>query len=264
MEINAIITDLDDTLLNEQGKISELTLKAVAECLERGIRVIPASGRAQASMEPYVRQMNTGLPYIACNGAQLVNADHSIMESILLSAEISREVCAYLQAHGCYVQAYREDYVYYAEECEYSVAYKRSSGLKGEAVGDLLQFITFESPKLLCISEPEKIAWIYPQIQAHFAGRAAFTISKPFYLEVEPLGANKGAALARLSEKIDLEPAKTLVFGDSLNDMAMLAFTENSVAMGNARDEVKAAARYVCHTNGEDGVARFIREHLLH
>jgi hydroxymethylpyrimidine pyrophosphatase-like HAD family hydrolase len=58
-------------------------------------------------------------------------------------------------------------------------------------------------------------------------------------------------------------PERTLVFGDSLNDLSMLGFSEHSVAMGNARGEVRDAARYICGSNHEDGVARFVLSHLL-
>ncbi|MEF9879765.1 MAG: HAD hydrolase family protein [Clostridia bacterium] len=54
-----------------------------------------------------------------------------------------------------------------------------------------------------------------------------------------------------------------VVFGDSLNDMSMLAFTKNSVAMGNARDEVKQSTQFVCGPNTKDGLAHFIQEHIL-
>ena len=264
MVVDTIITDMDDTLFNEEGKISEFTLGVMKKCLEQGIRVIPSSGRAQASMEPYMRQLNTGLPYIACNGGQLVNADHTLMDNLCLSPQVAQDICAYLAANDYYAQVYRDEYVYYAQECTPSEDYKRSSGLKGEAVGDLVKFITFDTPKVLCISDPKRIEELYPRIVEHFSNVATFSISKPFFLEAMPPEATKGAAIHRLAAKMPISPEKTFVFGDSLNDISMLAYTKNSVAVGNARDEVKAVARYICRPNSEDGMARFIQENLLH
>ena len=86
---------------------------------------------------------------------------------------------------------------------------------------------------------------------------------KPYFLEAEPPEVSKGNALLELSKIMEIDPEKTLVFGDSLNDLSMLAFTPNSVAMENGREEVKAAARYVCLPNHQHGVARFIEEHVL-
>lgn len=264
MHIQTIVTDLDDTLFDGDGRISDYTLSVMRRCVERGIRVIPASGRAQASMEPFVRQLDTGVPYIACNGAQLVSADHKVMQTHFLDAALAREVCAFLEQNGCYVQAYRNECFYYAEECDPAKSYKKSSGMKGVAVGDLVRFLTFPVPKLLSVNHPQEIATLYPVACERFQGRVTFTVSKPYFLEAEPPGVSKGAALKELARQIDIDPQTTLAFGDSLNDVTMLAFTPNSVAMGNARDEVKKAAAYVCGSNTQDGLAKFIEQHVLY
>ncbi len=263
MTIDAIITDLDDTLLNEEGEISRYTMDVLQECLRRGIRVIPCSGRAQASMEIFVRQLNTRYPYIACNGAQLVNADHTLMEELVLPMELARRICAFWKAADSYMQVYRGDTFYYERECQSSRDYKRSSQMRGEAVGDLQAFLTFDTPKVLCVDDPERIAALYPPSVEAFGGQVALTISKPYFMEATPLCGTKGAALGRLAKRMGLDPARTAVFGDSLNDLSMLAFTPNSVAMGNAREEVKKAARYACPPNSQDGVARFVEKHIL-
>lgn len=263
MKIDTIITDMDDTLFDEAGGISSYTMEVMRRCLARGIRVIPCSGRAQASMEPFVRQLQTGLPYIACNGAQLVNADHTVMEESLLSAELARELCDFFEQNGCYVQVYRGDRFYYADECAPSRSYKKSSGMCGVAVGDLQAFLDFSTPKVLSVHEPVQIEKLYREGMERFDGRASLTISKPYFLEAAPVEATKGAALSRLAEKIGICPETTAVFGDSLNDISMLSFSPHSIAMGNARDEVKKAARYTCRPNGEDGMARFVQERIL-
>lgn len=262
MQIDTIVTDLDDTLLNEESQLSPYTLAVLARAKALGIRHIPASGRAMHSMLQYTTVLDNGVPYIACNGSQLVSADHTVMESFDLSAELAREIIRYLKAYGFYAQSYRDDAFYFDVDCEASIAYQRSSTMRAVAVGNLEAFTTFPVPKLLFVHEPSEVERIYPLVQQQFPG-VAFTISKPYFLEAQPAGVSKGAALERLSARMGIIPERTLVFGDSLNDLSMLAYTPNSVAMGNARDEVKAAARYVCGTNAEDGVARFIEEHVL-
>lgn len=263
MRIEAIVTDMDDTLFDPSGGISDYTLETMRECVRRGVKLIPASGRAQASMEPYVRQLDTGMPYIACNGAQLVSADHRVYDTATFPVELAREICAFLADNGFYVQAYHGEHFYYGEECDASRRYTKSSGMRGVAVGDLVKFLTFPVPKLLSVAHPDEVARLYPIANERYAGRAAFTVSKPYFLEVEPMGVNKGVALAKLAAEIGLDPQTTMVFGDSLNDLSMLAFTPNSVAMGNAREELKRVAAHICGPNSEDGMARFVREQVL-
>ena len=257
MLIDAIVTDLDDTLLNEKSQLSPFTLDVLRQAIRKGIRLIPASGRAARSMFPYTSQFAAGVPYIACNGSQLVNADHTVMETFTLSPEVAQQIIRYVKRNGFYVQSYRDDDFYYDSECQTSMDYQRSSGMNGHAVGDLAAFNTFPTPKLLCVQEPPEVEKLYPLIQCAFPD-VTFTISKPYFLEAQPANVSKGAALAMLAKRLGLTPEHTVVFGDSLNDVSMLQYTPNSVAMGNARADVKAAARYVCQTNAQDGVARFL------
>jgi hydroxymethylpyrimidine pyrophosphatase-like HAD family hydrolase len=53
-----------------------------------------------------------------------------------------------------------------------------------------------------------------------------------------------------------------VAFGDDLNDIDMLNHAGVSVAMGNALDEVKAVADYVCDTNDNDGLAKWLEENV--
>ena len=262
MQIDAIVTDLDDTLLTPEAKISPYTLDVFARARARGVRIIPASGRAAYSMQPFVQQMNTGSPYIASNGAQIMNADHTAMEVFTISPERARALVRYFRDNHFYVQCYHGNYFYFENDLEISASYSRSTGLHGYAVGDLEAFIDFETPKLLSVQHPDEVARLYPLIQKEFPD-VTFTISKPHFLESEPAGVSKGSSLQRLASRIGLTPEHTMVFGDSLNDMTMLAFAHHSVAMGNAREEVKRAARHICLTNAEDGVARFVDQHVL-
>ncbi|MBN1778036.1 MAG: HAD family phosphatase [Clostridiales bacterium] len=263
MQIDTIVTDLDDTLLDADSKLTPYTLEIIGEARRRGIRVVPASGRAACSMRSFVDLLNTGQPYIACNGAQLMNPDHSEIWSVMFSPEEARELVRYFVSRDFYTQVYRDDRFYFAETCEINILYSRNTGMRGEAVGDLIQFLDFPTPKVLSVSTPQAVAALYPIIQADFPG-VSFTISKPHFLEAEPGGVSKGAALRRLSGIMGFSPEHTMVFGDSLNDVSMFDFTRHSVAMANARSEVIQAARYVTDkSNAEDGLAHFIKDHVL-
>ena len=262
LQIETIVFDLDDTLLNEDGKISPYTLDVLLRAKARGIHIVPASGRAVYSMRPYVDQIRPDNPYIACNGAILANPDHTTLEANVFTPAQAREIVHYLAENDFYVQCYHDEFFYYSAECDASRSYTRSSGMHGRAVGDLETFLDFETPKVLSVQHPDAVAKMLSKAQKVFS-YATFTVSKPYFLEAQPAGVSKGATLRRLTELIHGSPETTLAFGDSLNDLSMLQFATHSVAMGNARNEVKQATRYVCAPNTEDGVARFIQQHVL-
>ncbi len=263
MKITAIVSDLDDTLLNDTQGLSDLTVETLRACEQKGVRFIAASGRAIPSMRGYAERLAVGEPYIACNGGQLVAPDHHPMETLALPRELALEILQFLHERGFYAQVYNGEHFYFAEECDRSRAYARVSGMVGVPVGDLRSFLSFDTPKVLSIHEPEAVAAVYAEACERFAGRAVFTISKPIYLEAQPPHATKGEALARLAGRIGLDLRTTVAFGDSLNDVSMLQTAGLGVAVENARPEVKAAAGAVCGSNQSDGVARFLREHVL-
>lgn len=264
LDIDTIVTDMDGTLLNPQRVITDFTLNVLEECKRRGIRLIPASGRTRASMRPHMQRLNTGMPYIGGNGSEIVSADHQLLEQLTLEPDLARELCARLAGEGFHVQVYGDDAFYYAKECEASERYKRSSGMRGVAVGDLTAFLSFRTPKILCIGNPADVERLLPVMNREYEGRATFTVSEVNFLEVEPLGATKGEALRRLAAmRGDILPERTVAFGDSLNDLSLLRFTPHSVAMGNARQALKDEAAYVCRANTQDGLALFLKEYVL-
>ncbi len=264
MRIDTIVTDMDGTLLTPQRTISDYSMQVLAECKRRGIRLIPCSGRTRASMRPYLEQLDTGMPYIGGNGSEIIDDNHQMIQQLTMDIPLAREIIAFLQNEGFYLQVYGDDAFYYEDECELAERYKRSSGMRGIAVGNLPKFLTIRTPKILSINEPEEVERLFPIISEHFRGRATFTVSEPTFLEAEPIGASKGEALGRLAVmRGDIVPERTIAFGDSLNDLSLLAFTPHSVAMGNARQEVKDAAGYVCASNREDGLAHFLQERVL-
>lgn len=80
--------------------------------------------------------------------------------------------------------------------------------------------------------------------------------------EITAAGASKGAAIQRLCERLGIDATHAVAFGDSGNDLTMAGRTFTFVAMGNATDEVKAAADEVCDTVTRDGVARWLEPRL--
>jgi S-adenosylmethionine:tRNA ribosyltransferase-isomerase len=85
----------------------------------------------------------------------------------------------------------------------------------------------------------------------------------PTNLEITEAGATKGAAILHLGELLGIKREEIMVCGDSQNDIEMIRSAGLGVAMGNATDEVKAAADYITLTNDEDGVAAVIKQFVL-
>ena len=263
MSIRAIAFDLDDTLLRSDLTVSDYTVDVLHRAAEQGIIILPASGRTRDSMFPTVERIGCASAFISCNGADVWTPERDLLMQELLPVELAHEVARFAQDRGVYCQTYSPDRFYYSIENEYAISYAKSSSLEGEYVGDLTAYIRKPVTKLLMMDTQERIAALYAEARALFAGRASLTCSKPYFLECNPLRATKGNALRWCGEHFGFRMEDLLTFGDSLNDVSMLEAAGTGIAMGNARDDVKAMGFPVCPTNNEDGVARYIDQHIL-
>lgn len=255
---------MDDTLLNEKQQISSYSLSVLRRAMDKGIRIILASGRAGASMRTYVEAVHSPAPYIACNGGENFDpSGHRLLDGLMFTAEEAKACARFAEENGFYVHSYDGDMFYYSGNKAYGQAFSYTSYLKGVRVERLSEFISSPTPKLLCIGEPEAIRKLLDKARSRFGDTVSLSISKPIFLEMVPPGATKGNALKKLSAYMPISPETTMAFGDSLNDLSMLKWAKYGVAMENARSEVKESVSLVCPPNTQDGVARFIAHHVL-
>lgn len=263
VKVRAIAFDLDDTLLRDDRSISDYTCRVLREAANRGITIIPASGRTSKSMRSFVERIGCAAYYVCANGAEVRDRNGQVLMQELLSVEVAREAAAFAEFHGSYAQVYDEERFYFSRQDHYADEYAASSSLPGVYVGDLTAFITRPTPKLLMMDDPDRIAVMMREASGQLAGRAAVTCSKPYFLEVNPVRATKGNALRWCAEHFGFAMEELLAFGDSLNDMSMLTAAGRGVAMANAREDVKALIPAHCLTNEQDGVADYIDKYVL-
>jgi len=121
-------------------------------------------------------------------------------------------------------------------------------------------------PAVVSVCEtPERAAILNPLVQ-HALGSRAYVAYQPgspswgpwSWIEINHPEARKDLGLLALAEKLGVAANEVLYFGDSLNDLPIFESFPYTVAMENARPEVKALAWHTTASNAEDGVARFL------
>ena len=264
LPIQTIVSDMDDTLLTDEMILAPATQRVLRRCMERGIRVILASGRAAASLRPFVKQLDTRAPYICCNGAQTRDGvTDKMLVDLQFDLPLGLECARFFEAEGMYAQYYDGEHFCYNQESDFARQYEALVKMQGVHVGPLDQALNVRTPKILGVDAPDRIEKAFDKARMLFGDRVSVTRSKPYFLELNPAGTTKGGALEKLAQLVDLNPETTLAFGDSLNDISMLTWAKYGVAVGNAWPQVKAAVSLTCDTNQNQGVARFICEHVL-
>lgn len=267
-----IAIDIDGTLLDSQNNVSSSFLPLFREVEALGSRVTLISGRPDLTVAPLMRELGLTVPYVSSGGAQIIDpVTGETISSFTLSrsdvqvlADLGRESGAGLvamEAQRLYYEGSIEKFalIYEANEIDLNGLERIKTSIT--QVDDIVQ--TSPQPLKFTISDmPAVLAGIEERLHA-FNLLVYATYSLPVYLEFTSIYANKGTALKRLAEYLEIPLERVLVIGDSPNDLSMFSVAGTAVAMGNATEEIKRAAHLIAPSNDEDGVAWVLRELVL-
>lgn len=272
-EIKLIAFDLDGTLLRDNKEVSGRTIEALLKAAERGIWMVPTTGRLYDGIPEKIRTLPFIRYVIAANGAEVYDAvkKKALHREELAVAEAERIFDYAKEApviFGCY-QGGRgwmdQRDVGRMEEFAISPSLYQTMKSTYFPVEDLRRFLVESGDTvqklMMFFSDPEARERLLKQMPGDFP-KLAVSSSISNNIEVNAGAANKGAALRFLCEHLQLEREESVAFGDGTNDLTMLREAGIGVAMGNAAKEVRDAADQVAKTNEEDGVAVWIEEYL--
>ncbi len=264
MNYKMIVVDLDDSLLGKDLKISPANKKALLSAVDKGLMVTFATGRMFRSTLPFIRDLSLNVPVITYQGALIKNAlTEETLLKIPLSLFYAHQIIQICKEEELYLQIYDEDDYYFSKDNQYSQLYHELSGIQGKAVGDLKLFLTQEPTKMLIIDDPDKIQSLNKRFKTLFGDEIQVAVSKPFYLEITHMDANKGKAVEHLATMYGISRDEIVAIGDSYNDISMLTYAGMGIAMGNSPDAVKEIADAVTSGHDEDGVAKALHDYVL-
>lgn len=264
MAIELFVTDLDGTLLNKQHQVSAQNKKAITEMVAAGVTATIATGRMYISALPYAEQLGVDVPLITYNGALIKSVSGEVYYESYIEPSLVQEVYQFCWSKGWYIQAYSNDVLYFKDHDEKAQSYEHLAGLKGVAAGEDLYHITDKIPKMLIITSGDEESDAFVRVfEEHFGNRLFATKSNPDYIEIVNPNVNKANALDILAKQLHVTRAEILAIGDSNNDLPMLKTAGFSVAMGNAKDTIKAVVDAVTDDCEHDGVAKAIYKYVL-
>lgn len=262
-----LATDIDDTILAEDGSLPEANHRALESLHRRGIPVVFSSGRATVSVRDVARRIITLADdeyIIGFNGARVVTAQsEQVLFEQLLPADVLREITAYAREHTLLVQGYDAEAFIVETDDPRCKEYAADTGMNYRVVDNLPAALPLGSAKLLIIDDHEKLLRHKEELDRRSAGRWDVTFSKPKYLEIVSPGVSKGEALRRLAEHLAIPIEATVAVGDSLNDREMLEAAGLGVAVANAREELKAVADIVLDRTAAEGAIEELSERFF-
>ena len=267
--IYLVAVDMDGTLLHNDKSISDYTINVLRKIVEKGILLVPASGRPLNGMKAAVLNNVKGIKYAICsNGAMLmdVQKEKSISETGI-PIEKALEALTYLEQFPVAVYVHTDRGTFRAEGWEKTglsekYPYIRFSEGNVKNLREFLRTSRVNVMKMGAYVLTDNLAQKLLEKGSPIPG-IAFLRTGDGIIEVNSTNASKGNALYILCEKLGIQLENVLAIGDNENDISMLQAAGISAAMRNAEDDVKQAAKFVAGNNEEDGAAHFLEEWVL-
>lgn len=268
MKYKMIVTDLDDTLLNGKGEISERNLKALLHAQEKGIFVVPVSGRSHYGIRRIARQLKTEENHgylISFNGARIFDyAGKKELYASNVSHEDGKFLYGLAMKHGAGLQTYHDNEIIAAGENRYTRFEADLTGMEATYPKDFLEEIKhYQTVKYVMTGEPEHLRKIAEEIHDQIPGGLNMSFTKPFFLEFFDSKTDKGTSTLKLAQMLGIHREEIISFGDSYNDISMIEKAGFGVAMENAVEEAKKVADYITGSNEKDGVAMVVEKFCL-
>ena len=247
--IKAIILDLDGTLLDDNKKISDITIEFLKQ-IKEDIKIIPASARQFCTIKPYLEKLDLldDNNYTICfNGSLIVNNK----EKELFSSYIDKNVVVKIDD---FILDNNIDWTYYLYD----------SRLLRNDISNIDEFVNKNKIyKIVGISTPEVIDKIRNNLPKCILDNLEITSSELNRIEFVNKGMTKVKAIELLLNKLDIDKENVVAIGDGDNDIDMIKYVGCGIAMLNSPEIVKENADIVTkNSNNEDGVYYAIKELL--
>ncbi|HIT64756.1 MAG TPA: HAD family hydrolase [Candidatus Ventrimonas merdavium] len=256
--IKLIVSDIDGTLLEDGGhELNPELFEVIGKLREKGMQFAAASGRQWASIESVFEPVKRRIFYLSDNGAYVGMCGRNLFVHPI-ERELIHDMIRDIRAEGLTPMVSGPDVAYLeGDDEEFYRWLVDGYQFRVKRVRDLMEvddsFIKISAYKKHGVEPATK------SLREKYGDRLKITISGDMWMDCMAKGVNKGEAVKLLQESLGISPRETMAFGDQLNDLEMLDQVYYSFAIGNARPEVKAAARFQADTNVRDGVLKILR-----
>ena len=263
-----IISDLDETLLNDQKHVSESDRQAIASLKDASFCI--ASGRGFMSLQEALKQIGLydkkNTYSISLNGAVITeNKDNRIIYCHPLSFDkaekifrIGMEMKACMHIYTPYVtyawNLFEAERVYSHNRIDLTEMFTDNIGfLKKEKIMKVL----FVRPDMEYLHDLRK--------KLNLEDEYAITLSGNRYLEFNDTGVNKGDGLRHLCQILKVDPSETIAVGDSLNDREILEEAGLAIGVANAVEQIRDVCDVILESDNNHSpiceiITRFIQK----
>ena len=284
-----IAIDLDGTLLNSYGVITENTKKIIKKVEEQGVNIILASGRPIDSIQAIANEIESKKYFIAGNGAIVydLEKDEIIYENCLKKQKVL-EIIKICEENSIGYSIYTEkeilttalkyNVLYYHKEnlkkpedkkTKISIIQNMEEYIKNDNTSRYLKITVCDEDKIVFDSIIRKLRNLKDIEVLDVSHMARKTIKQGteeiaveyYYTEISRKNVDKWNAIEFLAKKLEIDSKDIMAIGDNINDKQMIENAGLGVAMGQSTPVITNVANEVTSSNNEEGVAKILRKY---
>ena len=283
--------DLDGTLLNSYGEVTEETRQALKAAKEQGTEIVLASGRPISSTESLAVDLGVDNYLISGNGAAVfdIQKQEVIYDRFLTKEQVLR-VAKLCEENSFFYNVYTEDEVI-ASSLNYNILFYHKENVKKieekrthiNVVQNIAEYIEQSGKeKFLKITVCDESQFIFNSIMKRLKTiegidvlEVAYMSRKKikagtddvdiqyYYTEITNQNVNKWTAIEFLLNHLNIKKEEVIAIGDNMNDKEMIEEAGLGVVMGNSNPKMKEIADEIVSDNNSNGVLEAIEKFVL-
>jgi len=272
MDYKWCVCDMDGTLLNSEGLISKENELALKNLEKKGVEIIIASGRTDLMMKSFIRQLKLRGHIICCNGGLVKKIETGeVVYSKAIDKDTADVIIKYCFENSVNFLVYTENRVYsninnprakHFEDLNEKLPHDLHTPIEYIEYDYKYIFAEIDVFKILIVEKDEKRKDFYAHHFSEFTNLAVVSSAEGL-LDICASNISKGSALKALSKKLSVNLDQVIAFGDNYNDLDMFEIVGLPIAMENAVQEIKSAAKFITCSNDKSGVAYAIYNIIL-
>ncbi|MCM0582054.1 HAD family phosphatase [Weissella diestrammenae] len=276
MTYKMLVSDLDETLLNDDGSINPDNIKTIKQAISQGFKFVPNTGRSfksvQALLETLGLKDQAQQYVISYNGGAIVeNKGNRVIATRAMTFDLAQKIfSAGIKINSAIdVHIYTVDQLFIYNISETDQAYMAERHVPYQLVDTTdLSFLKSEAPIMKVIFEhPDQAVRdvIMTEVSDTVgAENVVATYSSNRYVEFNPKGVDKGSASLQLGELLGIQQSEIMAVGDNANDKSMIDAAGLGVAVQNAIEPIKSVAQLITKkSNNEGAIAEILQQFVL-
>lgn len=286
-----VAIDLDGTLLNSYGEISQRNKEAIQKSIQKGAEIVIASGRPISSAKSYANETGAN-NYIVCgNGSILYDMkNEKIIYDKFIDRQKALEIIKICEDNSIFFNIYTENLTI-SKSMNYNISFYNNENKKVpddkktniKIIDNIYKYVEENSNiQILKITVCDESKIIFDGIirklreikdievldLQHMARKyiKLGTEEKKveyYYTEITSKGVDKWGAIMKLAEILKIDQSEIIAIGDNMNDKEMIENAGLGIIMQNSAPYMKEFADVVVSDNNNDGVAEALENYIL-